>query len=356
MKKLLFIPILLLTVFSCADTTKKEEKENSLMDQSYFRHLSYLIKIKNEVAQEHWPAFAKKEFFQPIVYYSGENTFVLSPNEHIRKITDHREVESFKKVPVIKLPDSYTDTTSLKFHTSVTSDTTTLSYKQPTLYFQSFELTKKFLQDDLVDLQDWSIMVIHELFHGFQWSIPEMVAFSKSMSIPGGPDEFLGSYHRDLEWYKKSVHEENDLLKAIWIDGVDLNENLTKYDSLRTKRIERIKREFDVDIRDVEDYEITIEGNARYFESLIKRYLSKNTPSTASLTKEDQAGITGMFQGYDVSKDKNLYDVYNNRYWYQIGYNISMILEKYNVDYKNSIYSKEHSIHQFLEEIKNSQQ
>ena len=356
MKKYL-TTLLILTLFSCTDTAKNKEVNESLMDQSYFRHLSYLVKIKNEVAQKHWPDFAENDFYAPLVYYSRENAFVLNPNEHIRKITNRPQELTFNKIPVIKLPETYTDTTRLKFNNGATSDSTAFAYMQPVLFFQSYELTKKFIPD-LVDIQDWSIMVIHELFHSYQWSIPEMFEYAKTVAkhMPGGPDKFLGSYHKDLEWYKESVEQENDLLKAIWIDGADLIQNLNKYDSLRNQRIDRIKREYDVDIRIAEDYEITLEGQARYFESLIKRYLSKNKPEAAFFTEEDKEGITNMFKGYDVSKDRNLFNIYNNRYYYPIGYNISMILEKYNVDYKNSIYREEQNIHHYLKELKNSQQ
>jgi hypothetical protein len=341
---------------SCADTTKNIEEAKSLKDQSYFRHLSYLINIKNEVAQEHWPGFAKNDFSRPAVFYTKGNTFVLNPNDHIRKITDYVEIAVFNEIPIIKLPESYLDTISINFHNSVSSDSTSLNYQHNVLHFQSFELTKKLLHGDMVDLQDWSIMAIHELFHSYQRSIPEHWVYLKTIDIPGGPDQFLGGYHNDLEWYQESVRTENDLLKAIWIDGADLIQNLNAYDSLRTQRIEKINNDYGVDIREIENYEITIEGQARYFESLVKRFLSKNSPSTTSLNKEDQVFITDMFKGYEVSKDKNLSNIYNNRYYYVLGYNISMILEKYRVDYKNSIYRKEQNIHHYLEELKSSQQ
>lgn len=355
MKKILMLPILLI-VLSCAETTKNKETDKSLMDKSYFRHLRYLVNVKNETAQKYWPDFGTSDFHQPIVYYSKENAFVLNPTEHILNNFDYQEVGTFNEVPVIQLPDSFNDTTSMQFHTGVTSDSTQLQYMQPTLFFQSYELTKKFLQEDLKDMEDWSIMVIHELFHGYQWSKPEMFALARATSMPGGPDQFLGSYHRDLDWYKESVEKENDLLKAIWIDGADLNQNLKQFDSLRDLRIERIKREYDVDIRAAEDYEITIEGNARYSESLIKRYLAENRPDASFLTDEDKKGITNVFDGYEVSKDKNLFNIYNSRYYYAIGYNISMILEKYDPNFKNRIYAEKVSLRDLLEELKSSQQ
>lgn len=355
MKNFLFI-ITILLFWSCANNSKKGETTNPLMNKSYFRHLRYLVTIKNETAQKYWPDFGTSDFHQPIVYYSKENTYVLNPTEHILNSFEYQEVGNFNKVPVIKLPDSFNETTSLQFHTGVTNDSTQLNYMQPILYFQSYELTKKFLQDDLKDLEDWSIMVSHELFHGYQWSKPEMFELARTTSMPGGPDEFLGSYHRDLDWYKESVEKENDLLKTIWIDGAELNQNLKQFDSLRNLRIERIKREFDVDIRAAEDYEITIEGGARYPESLMKRYLAKNRPDTSFLTDEDKKSIINMFEGYDVSKDKGLSDIYNSRYYYQIGYNIFMILEKYEHDFKSKIYTEEVSLLELLEELKSAHQ
>lgn len=350
MKKHLSI-LLLLSLFSCTDTAKNE----SLMDQSYFRHLKYLVNIKNEVAQKYWPDFGTIDFHEPIVYYSKENTYVVNPTEHILKNFDYQEVGNFKKTPVIQLAKSYHDTTSLKFNNSVSNDSTKLHYLQPIMYFQSYELTKKFLQGDLKDLEDWSIMVIHELFHGYQWSKPKMLNHTRAVSMPGGPDKFLGSYHKDLDWYKESVEKENDLLKAIWIDGADLNKNLKQFNALRDLRIERIKQEYDVDIRAAEDFEITLEGNARYFESLIKRYLAKNRPDASFLTDEDKKSIANMFNGYEVTKDKNLFNIYNSRYYYVLGYNISMILEKYEHDFKSRINTDEVSLLELLKELKSSQ-
>ena len=355
MKKFLIIPILL-SVLSCSETTKNKETDKSLMDKSHFRHLRYLLNVKNETAQKYWPDFGTSDFHQPIVYYSKENAYVINPTKHILNNFDYQEVGNINKVRVIQLPDIFNETTSLTFHTGVTNDSTQLNYMQPILYFQSYELTKKFLQDDLKDLEDWSIMVIHELFHGYQWSKPEMFELARTTSMPGGPDEFLGSYHKDLDWYKESVEKENDLLKAIWIDGANLIQNLKQFDSLRDLRIERIKKEYDVDIRAAEDYEITIEGNARYSESLMKRYLAENRPDASFLTDEDKRSIINMFDGYDVSKDKALFDIYNSRYYYQIGYNISMILEKYELDFISRINTDEVNLLELLEELKSSQQ
>ena len=351
MKNLIYVSILLL-ICSCQNKPNQTEQSNvEIHQEDYWRHLAYLIKLKNEVAERTWQDFTKKEFFTPAVYYTYDGAFVVNPNEHILSIAEHREMKPFNKVAVIELSEKYTDTTNFNFTTSYSdSDSTSLYYRQNVLTFQSFDLTKKLI--GINDLQDWSIMVIHELFHGYQRSIPEFKTYYANLEIPGGPDEYLGRYHHDLQWFKQSINEENEILKSIWINGADVSTSLKKFDSMRAHRLERINEVYDVDIREVEDYEILLEGHARYFESLCKRYLSESDSDTSMLSEQDLTFITNMFEGYEVEKDKALYDIYNDRYYYQLGYNISMILEKYLPDYKESIYTEEHNFNRYLETLK----
>ena len=310
-----------------------------------------MIQIKNDVAEKHWKEFSTNDFFQPVIYYTYDGTFAVNPNEHILRVTQDDKLKSYRDVEVVKLPEKYTDTTNFNFSTSYSdSDSTALYYRENVLFFQSFGLTERLI--GITDLQDWSIMVIHELFHGYQRIIPEFRAYYTQLEIPGGPDEFLARYHKEMDWYREGVHNENELLKAIWLDDADVAENLKKYDSLRTVRIERIRDSYGIDIREVEDYEILIEGHARYFESLCKRYLSKNQPDTSMLQEEDLNLISNMFDGYEIKKDKGLYDIYNDRYYYQLGYNLSMILEKYLPGYKASIYTEEHNFNRYIETLK----
>ena len=348
MKKLTFF-LLLITAYSCQNASKKiEENEVGIHQDDYWRHLDFLLHLKNDVAKSHWEEFSKKDFFQPAVYYTKDGTFVLNPNEHIRNISEYQEMRFYNQVERIKLSEKYTDTTNFNFSASYSdSDSTALYFQEDVLSFQSFYLTRKLI--GVEDLQDWSIMVIHELFHGYQRSIPEFKAYYTNLDIPGGPDEFLAKYHKQLKWYRESVQKENEILKKIWIDGADLIENLEKYISLRSVRIEKINASFGVDIREVEDYEIFMEGHARYFESLCKRFLSRRVMETEMLSEKDHAYITTMFDGYDVQKDKGLYDIYNDRYYYQLGYNISMILEKHFPEYKESVYTKEFNFNRFIE-------
>ena len=92
------------------------------------------------------------------------------------------------------------------------------------------------------------------------------------------------------------------------------------------------------------------------FESLIKRYLAENRPDASFLTDQDKKSIVNMFAGYEVSKDKNLFNIYNSRYYYVIGYNISMILEKYEHDFISRINTDEVSLLELLKELRSSQQ
>lgn len=342
-------PLLLFTLLiigSCTPGDKKEDPDQ----MRAFQHLDHLLTLKNEVASAYYKDFASTDVYLPLVYYTQHGTYVVQPNAHILKITDHDTIGNFKSdIPVIKLPESYTDTIHFHFYSSYSdSDTTALYYKENILAFQSFELTQTFIPD-IKDLQDWSIMVIHELFHGYQRAIPQHRAYFTGLDIPGGPDEFLAAYYGELAWYKESVYRENELLKEIWIHNVDPVENLRQYTALRSKRIERIRSEYEVDIREIEDHEILVEGHARYFESLCKRWLASHKAPDAMLSEQDKALITGMFDQYKVEEDKGLYDFYNDRYYYQLGYNISMILEKYLPEYKETLYREEQDFNRYLQ-------
>ena len=351
MKPLRYLAILL-WICSCQDSPDKGGKgANDLYQKAHWRHLAYLIQLKNEVARNAWKGFSNEDFFQPAVYYTHEGTFVLNPNTHILGLTEHQEVSPFDQTAVIKLSEKYTDTTRFNFSASYSdSDSTALYYRENVLFFQSFDLTQKLIGID--DLQDWSIMVIHELFHGYQRSIPEYKAYYTTLHQPGGPDAFLGKYHRELPWFRQSVREENEILKRIWIEGADVASNLHKYDSLRTTRIEKIKDAYGVDIREVEDYEILSEGHARYFESLCKRHLSESDGDTSMLTEEDLPLISNLFADYDIKKDEALYDLYNDRYYYQLGYNLSMILEKHLPAYRETIYTEAPNFNRYIETLK----
>ncbi len=352
MKKTLLIFMISMAV-SCLSPSKKiDANGNSNSQKEYFRHLNFLLQLKKNVARESWPEFSRTDFAHPNVYYTREGTYVLNPNEHIKTISEHQEIDPLGQVEAILLEGKYTDTINFQFSNSYSdTDSTAFYFRENVLLFQSFKLTRKFIPD-INDIQDWSIMVIHELFHGYQRSFPEHQSYNRELEIPGGPDKFLGSYHQDLDWFSTSIERENELLKAIWIEDAEIVNNLSKYDSLRTVRIDRVKKEFGVDIREVEDYEIMMEGHARYFESLCKRYLSENGSDASTLTEEDKLYVTDMFEGYDITADKGLYNIYNNRYYYPLGFNISMILEKHLPEYRETIYVSEHNFNSYLEELR----
>ena len=351
MKRLIYLTAIIVC-FSCnTNSTKVEEYDVKSNEKDYWRHLNYLLQIKNETAKQHWKRFATKNFFNPAIYYTHQGTYSIQPNNHIFKLSGQEKTQKLDNFEFIALSEKYTDTTNFNFNNSYSeSDSTALSYQANVLFFQSFDLTNKLI--GVEDLQDWSIMVIHELFHGYQVQIPEFKAYRFQLEMPGGPDAFLAKYHKELEWYRESIKKENELLKSIWIEDADLKSNLTKYDSIRALRIDRIKNEYEVDIREAEDYEILIEGHARYFESLCKRYLSKHAPNASMLLEDDLGLISGMFKGYEVKKDKNLSNIYNDRYYYPLGYNISMILEKYLPEYKETIYTEENNFNRYINALK----
>lgn len=354
-----FLATLLLVLFcwSCQqDSDSQNIEQASGGDETpglpdHFYHLDQALEYKNKAAEIYWPAYATKDIFCPIAYFTHEGTFVIDPNQHIlENFSFTRLKDSFRGLEIIQLDSSFTDTTGFNFYNSYGEDPAELCYKQNILYCMSFDLTRKFITE-MTDLQDWSIMVIHELFHGFQKAIPQFKAHSPEVEIPGGPDRFLGKRHANNEWFKSSVNAENELLKSIWLDSADVSGTLREYMKMRDQRLSRSKAEFGVDLREAEDYEILLEGHARYFEQLAKKYASVNPVDTNLVRPKDRKYFTGIFEGYEPKADQGLFNLYNDRYYYVLGYNISMILEKYHKGWKESIYKTEFNFNSYLADL-----
>jgi len=318
--------------------------------ERHWEHFEYLVRLKNDVAKAYWPDFARKDLHSPVLYYSLKGTFVINPNPHILRLTGATLIESPNpEWAIYKLPQAYTDTTEFQFSNSYSDEPTSLFYGENIMVFSSFQLTQKFVP--ITDLQDWAVMVLHELFHSYQRSFPSYRKYYQNLTIPGGPDSFLGAYHKDLPWFRQQVQRENQLLKELWHGEAPPSKGIRRYQELRRQRRERIRREYEVDIADVEDYEIMMEGHARYFQSLAKRYMRDNPTDTSMLSMADRDLIGNIFDGYDPLKDKGLSDIYNDRYYYQLGYNISMILEKYLSGYVETIYQTVFNFNPYLKSL-----
>ncbi|MGI9530453.1 hypothetical protein, partial [Lutimonas sp.] len=221
-------------------------QEESFNQNRDFLHLSYLLDLKQDVAGNYWPDFASQELYSPLLYFTKEGTYVINPNEHIVTNIKHETVSiETSKLPVIKLEEKYLDTINFQFSNNYSTNKNDIYYHENVLYFDSFELIRKFIPD-LVDIQDWSIMVIHELFHSYQRSVPAHRAYFEALEIPGGPDEYLGAYYENLAWFKESVDRENEILKSIWKEDSDVATSIYSYDSLRTQRLMRIEEEYHV--------------------------------------------------------------------------------------------------------------
>ena len=325
-------------------------KDASQIKTPHWEHFAYLLQLKNDIAAASWPDFAREDFTLPVLYYTREGTFAINPNAHILELTNPAPVPSpDPKWRIFRLPDSYTDTVEFQFANSYSDDPNDLYYQENIMVFSSFELTRRFVP--ISDLQDWAEMVLHELFHSYQRSISGFREYYINLPIPGGPDVFLGGYHKELAWYRESVAHENQILKDVWQGKMNASEGIRKYLDLREIRRNRILEEYGVDISEIEDYEILSEGHARYFQSLAKRYIRDYPTETSMLSAADLGLIGDIFAGYDPLSDTGLSDIYNDRYYYQHGYNISMILEQYLPGYTESIYETVFNFNEYLEQL-----
>lgn len=331
----------------------KDAQYNQADFKAKLNRIDYVIALKNAVAKDYWSDFAQQDLFCPIALFSREGTFIYEANAHIQNNFPHHKLKTESKFEVIQLYDNRIDTLNFNFACSYTdADPRALYYQSPVLMVDDLELTQRFIPP-VVDLQDWSLMVLHELFHSFQNSFPAYKEVQDQIiqSNGGDPEELLGEYYQKLDWYQSSIRSENQLLIDIWQGKIELNKGMADYQNLRNNRRKRIREEKGIDIEPLEEAMYLLEGNARFFEHQVKDYLSRNRADDQMLSAEDKKLISGMFRNYDILKRTGGYTNRNEKYWLPMGFNLLMILDKNYPAFKTSIYKQEFGLNPYLNQL-----
>jgi hypothetical protein len=89
----------------------------------------------------------------------------------------------------------------------------------------SFEETVKTIPD-VGSTDEWTTMIIHEYFHGFQYKHKPYMDYYENEIVQIQPDS-LTTFYKKLPWFKQSIDAENQLL----LDAI------AEKDSIQTKKL-----------------------------------------------------------------------------------------------------------------------
>jgi hypothetical protein len=308
-------------------------------EQVIFDRIEYINDLKRFIDKNVWKGLAAKEFDLPLIYYTDRFSYVANPTQKF--------IDSFKPDLVFQRGALKIYKTnrldSIPFHmetmTTFGDNSSAYNHNSPFMNCSSFEVTQKMVHD-VHSTEQWTTMVIHEYFHGFQFKHPAHLAyFGKNIAVSA---DTLQEIYKSHGWFKASVDQENAMLLAA-LDAADEKQTQSLVDSFflfREKRHLQAKRQLAVDIRQIEQAYETMEGTARYVEYSLYRHFARKDPDR-DLAKSDTAyHAYGYFRNHTLEKDKWLYLSDKTRYFYATGFNMVRLFDKRKVNYKTRLFNE----------------
>ena len=207
----------------------------------------------------------------------------------------------------------------------------------------------------------WSTMVIHEMFHHYQFNNANYKKYAESAIsiIPFNPND-LSNLCQEDENFLPMIQNENDLLmQAISENNAGSRDSLiSTYLKRRKTRVERYSIAYP-DLEKVEDFYILQEGSARYIEYKSMFILSDyaNDSNSVVILNDPMFNSYAEFKEVDLTNEAFSYLTYAapSDYHYTIGFNIMRLLDVLGVDYKSYLLNQpQKGLHKYLEDYINT--
>ena len=324
--------LLILVLLSSGRQPKDDEKV--VIDR-----IEYIQELKQWIDQAVWRGLTDKKYDLPLIYYSDRFCYVANPTPEF--IASVKPKLLFEKGVLKIYKTALLDSTPFQMQTTVRfGDTSSdYDYKSPFMRCSSFEITQKTVPD-VNATEQWTTMVLHEYFHGFQLKHPAFLAhFEKNIAV--GADT-LHKIYKAHGWFKESVDKENAILLAA-LDGAADTKMKSLVDSLfllRERRRQQAKRQLKVDIAQLEQIYETMEGTARYVEYKLYGHFAGKTPHRNLLKSDTAYHSYQYFRDHTIEKDKWLYQSDRTKYFYATGFNMIRLFEKLKINYKTRLFNE----------------
>ena len=310
--------------------------------------INYLIGVKNEMAKKYWYDFNRETIFSPMLYYTEHGLYTINANEKLNNKIDIELYDCYDSKVAIGF-SKIIDTTNFYMNVSYDGDdSTALEYKNTLGMFSDVNLTEKFIPD-VNDTQEWTSMVIHEMFHQYQDSFKEFRKNQVSSQKDFDRDT-LDYLFKNKDWFNKSVRKENEtLLKILSLKDNDSIKNyLIEYLKTKEQRTLKVGNEEGLEILELENSLFRSEGIARFIEYCVKLTLKKEDDNK-TLIEVDNKYRPNRFENYELEQDKWMYNL-GGGYYYSIGFNLTRVLEKLKLNYQKDIFSKNKPFDFYLNE------
>ena len=363
----ILIAAMALITGSCQSSTKeasakataiKAKSALNLPDSLSSRRISFVMNLREAVADVALPDFAKKRTEGALVYFNGNRSEVFFPTNKVKgKLVDY---EAFSDDYVLA---ARTDTIPFHFEVMLSfdpSDADQFYYDHPVEQFLSVEEVGNFIPS-VQSTEMWATMVIHEMFHHYQYNTPEYLEYAKTeMGGLSFDVRDLLQLCREDEQFLPRIQEENEvLMDAITAETKEVRDSLIAiYLQKRSDRLEAYSKDFP-HLEKVENYYVLQEGSARYMEYETMKILNDHALQSDAPGISDDANFKSYeeFRELDLKGETFGFLTYagDTDYHYTIGFNTMRLLDLLHIDYRDRMLSHpEKGLHAYLEDYMGS--
>jgi hypothetical protein len=291
------------------------------------------------VETETWKTFNAPQYDVPLVYFTDSSSYVANPTEKFLKTFKSELLMEDGTIKIYKT-QKRVDDSPFHMETGMTLGDPTLefNYHSPFMMCSSFEETVKTIPD-VGSTDEWTTMIIHEYFHGFQYKHKPYMEYYEKEIVQIQPDS-LSAFYKTVPWFKESIDLENRfLLEAISEkDNIKTAKILRDFWVKRKQRRQKFQKVFKFEIDKFEKCYETMEGTARYVEFSLYNHFAQRKPDESLMKSDSSFKSFAKFKNYKLQKDQWLYLTNKTTYFYATGFNMARLLDKLGIDYKSRLF------------------
>lgn len=333
---------------------EKSGNRFQLPDSLSTRRISFVLNLKKTVAENTWSEFGIKKNEGTLIYFDSKWSEIFFPDSYvIDKL--HEGKKHSNNYWLSKRTDS------IPYHMEVMisfneEDSLEFFFNNPVEQYSSVEEIGKYIPS-VETTEMWSTMVIHEMFHHYQYNIKNYRKYANSVIaiLPFDSRNLVALCQEDKQFLTLIKAENKILMKAISEKNKENRDALiTSYLDQRKMHINKYESEYP-HLERVENYYVIQEGSARYIEYqsmfVLKSYF--NNSNAPAILNDPKFNSFSEFEKIDLESSAFNYLVYAGPtdYHYTIGFNIMRLLDELKILYKKDLLNNpEKGLHQYLED------
>ncbi len=306
----------------------------------------YIRQIKKFVGNLYWKNFSNNEFPGTVVYFTDSASYFINPLPEMKdKVSKYSILENDYDWNIWKLRMPL-DSAKFVLETQFQFDNKAkkyINYKTPVLFCSSPELTKK-EKEKIKTTQEWSIAMMHELYHQYQYSNEAILTYvlrlyqeKKMIDM----DSMQGIYMTDKAFHD-TLQLENEILKRAYAaTSFDEEKKLfTQFLKLRSKRNLAYFKKSKFWVNTPENFWEKLEGTCMMMEKQLKENFQSVKPTEYILNNDPMYDKTFVYNEKDVT-EIDFYSKLDDERFYvgTTGFNMVQLLEKNKVPYKDNFFS-----------------